>query len=290
MSFRNIGKRIISGKGWFAIKTESDKKDELIKYLSIIRDTQTDKAPDEADIELIDSDVALLLDLQNKNVTLTPEEKENAVNKILGSDTTAQNQNNKKAKITAKKVLLVAAVITVLAVITATVTGANERSYADALKEKYGSVEDAPKGIVIHDKDSGDDIIVAANTRYYDTYEGLRQNENYGILVPSKFPKGVEFTEFLLDDSFGKTTITMCYKDATPSCEITVGGGIPEPARELKQVTVNGLLCYVGEFDDVGCVQIYFEHNGCAYEYAGKDKQTLLELIESLEDINDCEN
>ena len=73
-------------------------KDRVIEYLSVIRDAEVNKPPQESDEELIEACVGLLLYLQDKNAELTPEQISEAVEKIPFVDTEKvvklKNKNN----------------------------------------------------------------------------------------------------------------------------------------------------------------------------------------------------
>ena len=67
--------------------TNFQDKDRVIEYLSVIRDAEVNKPPQESDEELIEASVGLLLYLQDKNAELSPEQINEAVEKIPFVDT-----------------------------------------------------------------------------------------------------------------------------------------------------------------------------------------------------------
>ena len=82
------------------MKNELKNKKELIKFLEFIRDTEASKPVDEIDKDLIDACVYVLLDLQDKNTALSPEQIKEKVRAIPFEDSTVslEEYKNKKKK------------------------------------------------------------------------------------------------------------------------------------------------------------------------------------------------
>lgn len=259
-----------------------DSKEKLIEYLSLIRDNETEKPLNEADTDLIDTCVKLLLELQDKKVTLTPEKIEEAISALHFADTASAKQNKRK-KHPKKKFLLIAAVITTAVTACAIGTGAFERTATEMLKERFGSVQNAPEDVVLHENNV--DFGRGSNSRVYESFEDMAKNEDVSILVPTELPKGTELTSILFGEYAGKTEINICFNGVSPTCTVHLNQKLPPEVLKNNFVTVNGFKCYIEELNDVGVVQIYFSHNNNTYVASHTDKQTIFEIIENLEEV-----
>ncbi len=263
-----------------------DSKEKLIEYLSLIRDAETKKPLNETDTDLIDVCVKLLLELQDKKVTLTPKKIEEAISALHFTDTPSAKQlpkKNKRKKHPKKKFFLIAAVITTAVTACAIGSGAFERTATEMLKERFGSVQNAPEDVVIHEDNV--EFGRGSNSRVYESFEDMARNEDVHILVPAELPKGTELTSILFGEYSGKTEINICFNDASPSCTVLLNQKLPPEVLKNESVTVNGFKCYVEELKDIGIVQIYFSHNNNTYIASHTNKQTVFEIIEKLEEV-----
>lgn len=260
-------------------------KEKLIEYLSRIRDAETEKPLGETDPDLIDSAVKLLLELQNKTVTLTPEKIKEKIGEIpfaRALPTEQPAENTKRRKFPKKKFFVIAAIITLTAIL-AIGSGALERTAAEMLKERFGSVENAPENVVMHEGNI--DFGRGSNSHIYATFDEVAKNEDIVILAPTELPKGTEITSIVFGEYMGTTEINICFNEASPSCTIRLNQELPPEVLNKEKVTVNGLTCYVEELDDVGIVQVYFSHNNNTYVSSHTDKQTIFKIIENLEEL-----
>ncbi len=262
-------------------------KEKLIAYLSLIRDQETEKPLDEADNDLIKACVELLLELQGKEVTLSTEDIEELVRKIPFADTERIKTVNAKGKVRKfkkKKILLIAAVIAILVAILSIVSIAFEWNIFDALKDKFGTVANAPAGV--EQQENGITFERLGKDKMYNNVEEALEKENLDILIPNNLPNGLEIEmikEFELD---GTNECVISFNDENLSCLIKHNTDIPFDVYENNNgiININNLKCYIIQKDDVGLVQIYFTHNNKFYKYTYNDKQVLLEIIENLEE------
>lgn len=262
-------------------------KEKLIAYLSLIRDQETEKPLDEADNDLIKACVELLLELQGKEVTLSTEDIEELVRKIPFADTEMIKTVNTKGKVRKfkkKKILLIAAVIAILVAILSIVSIAFEWNIFDALKDKFGTVANAPAGV--EQQENGITFERLGGNRKYDTIDKMVNNENLKILLPTNSPHNLVVETIKIYEIDKNERINIYFNDSSLSCIVDVDTSIPyDVVNSFDEIIeINGLQCYVLELKDVDLVLVYFIHNNNCYKYTYNDKQILLEIIENLEE------
>ena len=262
-------------------------KEKLIAYLSLVRDQETEKPLDEADNDLIKACVELLLELQGKEVTLSTEDIEELVRKIPFADTEMIKTVNAKGKVRKfkkKKILLIAAVIAILVAILSIVSIAFEWNIFDALKDKFGTVFDAPIGVEQHENSISFENL--GEIKEYKNIQEVIENEELDILLPKNLPNNLAIEMIKTFELDGIKENVISFNDENLSCLIKHNTDIPFDVYENNNgiININNLKCYIIEKDDVGLVQIYFTHNNNAYKYTYNDKQVLLEIIENLEE------
>ena len=262
-------------------------KEKLIAYLSLIRDQETEKPLDEADNDLIKACVELLLELQGKEVTLSTEDIEELVRKIPFADTEMIKTVNAKGKVRKfkkKKILLIAAVIAILVAILSIVSIAFEWNIFDALKDKFGTVANAPAGV--EQQENGITFYRLDKNKKYKSIEDALEQEDIDILFTRNIPNGLSFRIIKVFENNGIEEVFISFSDENLSCEIKLNSSIPNEVFKIynETIDINNLKCYVIEKDDASLVQIYFSHNNNTYIYTYNDKQVLLEIIEKLEE------
>lgn len=262
-------------------------KEKLIAYLSLIRDQETEKPLDEADNDLIKACVELLLELQGKEVTLSTEDIEELVRKIPFADTEMIKTVNAKGKVRKfkkKKILLIAAVIAILVAILSIVSIAFEWNIFEGLKERFGTVFDAPIGVEQHENSISFENL--GEIKEYKNIQEVIENEDLGILLPTNLPNGLEINLIKVHNIDGLNETFVSFNDESLSCSIKHNTNIPvEVFNNCDEVIeTNELKCYIIDKTDVGLLQIYFNHNNNAYRYTYNDKQVLLDIIENLEE------
>ena len=263
-------------------------KEKLIAYLSLIRDQETEKPLDEADNDLIKACVELLLELQGKEVTLSTEDIEELVRKIPFADTEMIKTVNTKGKVRKfkkKKILLIAAVIAILVAILSIVSIAFEWNIFDALKDKFGTVANAPAGV--EQQENGITFERLGQERIYQSVEECFEKENIDVLIPKCSPDDLSINTIAVYEINEKEEIYISFDKENFSCVIKNNSNIPiEVVDNYNEIiNINNTTCYIFDMKDVGVVQVYFEYKNNCYKYTYNDKQVLLEIIENLEEI-----
>lgn len=259
-------------------------KNKHIEQLDAIINYEVEKPYEEMDADLIEACVELSLELQEKNFTLSDEELEKKVRKIPFVDISDIKaiQQEKRRKIN-KKILLIAAIITILLAILAVFTvGHYVEDIHTVLKDTFGTVFNTPisEKLFIND----DEITYNGLPGSYENIDEFCQKEKIAILFPDKLPNGIEFVKISITHS--DKTIAACFSKEVTSYEICLDETIPQIIKDTADSyhTDSGLLCYIERMDDVGIVQVYFEHNGNYYLIGGTKEQILLDIIENLEE------
>lgn len=260
-------------------------KDRLIEYLSVIRDAEVSKPSQEADMELIDACVGLLLHLQNKNADLTPEQINNAVSKIRFIDTNATEKTKSHKKKFNKKLLLIAAVIPILlTILTLVATADTEWSYFKVLKEFFGGVDKTPIGEIIH---NNDDEIGKINRQSYKTPAEFAEDYDIEIMVPgNNFKKdklqNIAYISYPTGDE-----VSFTFENGSLTYRICMYDCLAKETRGTHYITrnINGLNCYIIEFDDIGQYQVYFNYKGFTYCFTHSDLEVIINLIENMEEL-----
>ena len=125
-------------------------KIELIRKLEILRELEMKKPINEIDTDFIDEIVLFGLELKGLKAALTPEEVEEKVRKIpFVEETTTLNTppksvKGRSTKVKSRKILLIAAIISILIAIFAISSIAFDWNIFDELKNRFGTVADAP--------------------------------------------------------------------------------------------------------------------------------------------------
>ncbi|MBR4287541.1 MAG: hypothetical protein IKT55_07545 [Clostridia bacterium] len=266
--------------------TNYQDKDRVIEYLSVIRDAEVNKPPQESDEELIEACVGLLLYLQDKNAELTPEQISEAVEKIPFVDTEiVVKLKNKNKKVNKFKLLLIAAIIPIILTILTIMAMADiDWSYSKILKELFDGVDKTPIGEIIN---FDNEEIVKINENLYKTPEEFIKAYNLNVLVPSDsfakaklisisymcYPTGDEI-EFRFDDK--NLTYTVCMNNNLETELNNINS---------TQTSINNIDCYIVDFSDIGHYQVYFNYNGYTYRINHSDLDVIIDLIENMEEI-----
>lgn len=270
------------------MKNELNNKEKLIEYLSFVRDTEAEKPIGEMDNDLIEACVELLLELQGKTVALGPEQIEERVRKIPFVDTAtfkAVNTKGKVRKTRKKRILLIAAVITILVTLLSIVSIAFEWNIFDALKDKFGSVFNTPIGV--EQRENGISFENLGEIKEYENIEQLLKNEGLDVLIPTNSTKDITVKTIKIYNLDGIENTFISFNLQDLSCVITSNQNVSTEVISIcdEVIEINNLQCYVVNLEDVNTVQIYFTHNNNCYKYTYNDKQVLLEIIENLEEL-----
>lgn len=266
--------------------TNYQDKDRVIEYLSVIRDAEVNKPPQESDEELIEACVGLLLYLQDKNAELTPEQISEAVEKIPFVDTEkVVKLKNKNKKVNKLKLLLIAAIIPIILTILTIMAMADiDWLHFDTLKEMFRSVASAPAGEIFH-KDDTEFGRVEGNI--FSSPEEFARKYDLNILVPGK-----NFTQCKLDNIYYMnystgTEIEFGFENESLSYTIYTYDTLENELANIehRKVTINNLDCYIVNFSDVNFCQVYFNYNGFTYRINHSDLDVIIDLIENMEEI-----
>lgn len=266
--------------------TNYQDKDRVIEYLSVIRDAEVNKPPQESDEELIEACVGLLLYLQDKNAELTPEQISEAVEKIPFVDTEkVVKLKNKNKKVNKFKLLLIAAIIPIILTILTIMAMADiDWSYSKILKELFDGVDKTPIGEIIQ---NGNNEIGKIDENFYKTPEDFSKYYDVQFLVPSKNFR----SDKLLSISYMRyptgDEIYVTFEDVNFAYTIHLNQALPKELYNSKteHMLINGFDCFVVELTDVELYQVYFNYNGHTYCINHSDLDVIIDLIENMEEI-----
>lgn len=264
------------------MEKQFENKENLIMYLEFLRDTEALKPEDEVDNDLIDACVYVLLDLQNKKVSLTPEQIKERVRNIPFKDSVAfeEYKNKKNKTIRTKRVLIIAACIAVLIALLSFISSADE---FDILKDKFGKITNAPFDTWFEHGD--DSELRNSDTVIYESFEEAEQGEGINILKPEYIPDGLEVNEINFNNTDNKRVGDFVFGNVGISLSVTLESDvITEVKNNIQPEIINDLECYFVIMDDVNLVQVYFEHDGNLYSITYNSKDELVKMIDSLKE------
>lgn len=267
---------------------KNTEKQNLIEHLSCVRDKELEKTLEEIDQDTVLSCVNLSLKLQDKVFGHTAEQIEENVNRIpfaspVDSDDAAV-QNLRKRR-NAKKILFIAALVTVL--YAALVTNIGFSSSADDDFVKFASETIGIENIE-HGKEYNFNGITYIESEYLEYYEDIKKypkKNPYGILLPAYLPEDIDLESLgVVKNGDGSIEITVACSSPDASYTIYKDSKIPEPYRNgaTQTLTINEKTVYVIYIADAGRYQMYFEYNGDYYVMSSNDKQELIKIIENM--------
>ena len=259
-------------------------KDNLIMYLEFLRDTEAAKPVDEMDTDLIEACVYVLLDLQDKHVSLTPEQIQEKVRSIPFKDSSEfdEYKKAKKKKLKKKRVLFIAACIGILVALLVLGSVATE---TDPITEFYGKHSDIPFEIEYF---FGNESLIRHNSNgIYETISEAEKAENIDLLEPTYLPDGNEIVDIGFTDEDNLRIGIFTFNIGPPlSMEFSMQEKIPDDimAFIMYTETINNLECHFVEMDDINMVQAYIMHNGIVYNITYNNKEELVKIIENLKE------
>lgn len=265
------------------MKNGFQSNEDLIKMLLFIRNKELDKPSDEMDDDLITACTEALLDLQNKEVTLSPEEIEERVKKIPFVETTDAKTVKAKPQTTKKRILLIAAIITVLFVILSLPSTATTDwdLYALLLSEKFGSVADAPEGVTFYE--NGTSYGVYGPAKIYASIDELMESENPDILLPTDSSDTLTIKDIMVAQESGYKLINIRFKEGL-SYTVYKNAPIPQSIFDnVKPVTIGNTAVYIEDLADVNHYQVYFSYKGDYYCIIHSEKEPVHEILNELE-------
>ena len=266
-------------------------KIELIRKLEILRELEMKKPINEIDTDFIDEIVLFGLELKGLKATLTPEEVEEKVRKIpFVEKTTTLNTpptsvKGRATKVKSHKILLIAAIISILVAIFTLSSIAFDWNIFDELKNRFGTVADTP---VNEEIDVGGFTVVRRGEFIsYDTIENALKKERINILYPTKLPQNFVLNQILLYEENGKNKITFVFDDEKLLYSVLLNETVSEDIKLVANENLNicGFDCFVIDKTDMNEIQICFEYKGNLYKLLYNNKQDLIKILENLKEL-----
>ena len=264
---------------------------EFIKKLELLRDLEAEKPVEEMDVSLVKACVELILELRGETVNFTPEEVEEKVRKIpfveetTTLNTPPQSVKGRSTKVKSRKILLIAAIISILIAIFATISVAFEWNIFDELKNRFGTVADTP----INQEFNINSITVIShgNTVSYRNLEDALKRENIDILYPTQLPPNVEMNRIMLAMDDSRKKVIFIFNDVNFKYYVTYNQKISDDIKSVStdNFQLKDIDFYVNDMSDIGQVQIYFEYGGNLYCINYNNKQDLIKVIENLKEL-----
>ena len=266
-------------------------KIELIRKLEILRELEMKKPINEIDTDFIDEIVLFGLELKGLKATLTPEEVEEKVRKIpFVEKTTTLNTpptsvKGRATKVKSHKILLIAAIISILVAIFTLSSIAFDWNIFDELKNRFGTVADTPVDEAVDV--NGISVYMRGEYKEYDSLENALDDMNLNVLYPTNLPNNVSLNKIVLSHFKTKEKIVFIFNNESFTYTVLFNEVISKDAlyNYTEKIDVNGIECYVFNKTDVNIVQIYFEYNNALYKLTYNDKQDLIEVIENLKEL-----
>ena len=264
---------------------------EFIKKLELLRDLEAEKPVEEMDVSLVKACVELILELRGETVNFTPEEVEEKVRKIpFVEETTTLNTppksvKGRSTKVKSRKILLIAAIISVLIAIFTISSIAFDWNIFDELKNRFGTVDEVPVNQEI--EAGGITVIVRGKNEKYNSAEEFFNKGNFKILFPTKLPRDTVVQKITLSQIGSKDEVTFTFSDTNLIYSITFNEIIPDNIKNgsTEILIINGYTCYVTDLTDIGITQIHFECNNNLYYFSYNNKQDLIGIIENLKEL-----
>ncbi len=267
-------------------------KIELIRKLEILRELEMKKPINEIDTDFIDEVVLFGLELKGLKATLTPEEVEEKVRKIpFVEKTTTLNTpptsvKGRATKVKSHKILLIAAIISILVAIFTISSIAFDWNIFDELKNRFGTVAEAP---VDEEIDVGGvTVVMRGESKKYNSTEDAVRNINIDILYPSKLPSNIILNQIVLFEKISNEKIVFLFNDESFTYTILFNDSLPEEVlfdSNVEVLNLNGINCYIIDMPDLGHTQVYFTYNNDLYLLNYNNKQDLIKVIENLKEL-----
>ncbi|MBE6795955.1 MAG: hypothetical protein E7533_05160 [Ruminococcaceae bacterium] len=254
----------------------------LIGALELACEAEVDKPLGEMDGKLVDTCVRMLLELQGKTNCFSPEHLEEQKNIIL--EKLRNSQIKKKKVVKPKKILLIAALISLFAIgLHVGTMGDIGMTFLGDFDEKFKEGESMPKNEPF--SINGYEVIISDNVRIYETAEKACEKENLNLLVPKNLPDDIYVEKVDVAEVVDVTTVDYIFSLQTLSCHVEIGQSVSQKEMERSErVEINGLVCYVSRLEELDEVQVLINHGGNYYYFGYHDEQVLFDIIENLEE------
>ena len=264
---------------------------EFIKKLELLRDLEAEKPVEEMDVSLVMACVELILELRGETVNFTPEEVEEKVRKIpfveetTTLNTPPQSVKGRSTKVKSRKILLIAAIISILIAIFAVTSIAFNWNIFDELKDRFGTVFNVPVNQEIDA--NGITVVIRGEFVTYDTIEDALKSENINILYPTNLPKTINVTDVKVYKKYQQEKISFIFNDTDFTFSVVYNEILPQEVllNDVEITEINNIQCYIIDMPDIGTTQIYFEHSGNLYKLRYNNKQDLISVIENLKEL-----
>ena len=264
-------------------------KAKLIEFFEFLLNNEIDKPLGEMNSEAVDSYIKILLFLQEKNVELSSEFIDEQVRKIFHEEDKStvipDTVKTKKNYFNKKKVWLVAACIAILVALFGFVSVAYDWNVFDFLTEKFGSVHSAP---IEEEQDfNGITVVMNGENTNYNTIEDALKAENIDVLYPAVLPDGVSVTDIMFYEENAKDKMIYIFENTDLSSTISFDTKLSQSVKDAanERVTINSITYYIFHMPDISLYQIEFEYKSNSYMFCYTDKETLMEIVENLEEI-----
>lgn len=263
---------------------------EFIKKLELLRDLEAEKPVEEMDVSLVKACVELILELRGETVNFTPEEVEEKVRKIpfveetTTLNTPPQSVKGRSTKVKSRKILLIAAIISILIAIFTISSIAFEWNIFDELKEKFGTVFNVPANQEM--EMSGLTVISNGKSVVYNDIEESLKNESISVLYPTKLPDNTVFKRISFYTENEQEKVSFAFSDEELQYTIILNQSLSDDIKSVANEVerINSINCYIITKPDIGITQIHFEYNGNVYETSYTDRQELIEIIKNLKE------
>ena len=265
---------------------------EFIKKLELLRDLEAEKPVEEMDVSLVMACVELILELRGETVNFTPEEVEEKVRKIpfveetTTLNTPPQSVKGRSTKVKSRKILLIAAIISILIAIFAVSSIAFDWNIFDELKNRFGTVANAP----VNEEVEANGITVGSNGRsnYYANIEEALKNENINVLYPTMLPENTVLNRISLYKENTTDKLTFVFNEKHLLYSVIMNGKLSNEVKSVASevLQINGFDCYVVNMADVGVTQIYFVYKNNLYIWSYNNKQELIQIIDNLKELD----
>ncbi len=254
----------------------------LIGALELACEAEVDKPLGEMDGKLVDTCVRMLLELQGKTNCFSPEHLEEQKNII--HEKLRNSQIKKKKVVKPKKILLIAALVSLFAIgLHVGTMGDIGITFLGDFDEKFKEGESMP----INEPFSinGYEVIISDNVRIYETAEKACEKENLNLLVPTNLPDDICVEQVDVVEVIDVTHVDYIFSLQTLACHVDIGQPLPQKdIARCEKAEINGLVYYIDRLEELDLVQVYFSHGGNYYYFGYRDEQVLMDIIENLEE------
>ena len=258
----------------------------LIEKLRAIIEIESSKPISEQDVDLIDECVDYLMELEN-GIELTDEELENGKKQIY----MLLDKNKKPQKKLKFKGLLIAACLAVIMLLANFVALACGIDTISILKEWGHNIIEMFEGE--KEEYGGVTIIKENESLTFDSLEDFGKNTNFGILIPTVLPEGIELKKVKITGSYDMNNNyiasyhSIFFVTNDPQTSIIVHTN-PDYSKEfmnepsLEKEEICGYTCYF--FAEDSTIQCTFVNQSITYIIRAQNRSHLECLLKNLKE------